>query len=302
MKYLDFYEKLGLSNKEDVFNYLIENFISSSKNYSYFVDWEKVKINILSIRIKLNLLNSLLSSKDLKADFRHLLDEYPEVIDCFPILLAVRARSIEVLRSYEPLSLDKFNFNDFSSTIEEYFIFFQNSGLYSLFESKQIKNLEDYVFGVEVGLDSHARKNRSGKSMEELTEFFIKKVVSENNDLEYLIQANSLKIKNKWNVNVEYDKSSKRFDFAVYNKITKKLFVIETNFFNTQGSKPSEVTRSYRTVFNEIKSQDIIFIWITDGAGWGNDKNHLQETFNYIDYLFSIKMLQEGILKDLFKK
>ncbi len=42
---------------------------------------------------------------------------------------------------------------------EELIAFFNESGLKGIFQDKSIKNLVDYVFGVEVGMDTNARKN-----------------------------------------------------------------------------------------------------------------------------------------------
>ena len=40
--------------------------------------------------------------------------------------------------------------------------------------NKNIKNLVDYVFGIEVGLDTNARKNRGGKNMENVIATILK--------------------------------------------------------------------------------------------------------------------------------
>jgi len=39
------------------------------------------------------------------------------------------------------------------------------TGLAGVFKNKEISNLVDYVFGIEVGLDTNARKNRGGDNM-----------------------------------------------------------------------------------------------------------------------------------------
>lgn len=52
--------------------------------------------------------------------------------------------------------------------------FFCQTGLDEIFTNGKITNLHDYVFGVEVGLDTNARKNRSGKDFANIISNFLK--------------------------------------------------------------------------------------------------------------------------------
>lgn len=156
------------------------------------------------------------------------------------------------------------------------------------------------MFGVEVGLDSNGRKNRGGTLMEEVVEVFVKKSVFSNKDLEFLPQATPSKINTKWNYSVTFDKSARSFDFAVFNKKTKKLYLIETNFYNGGGSKLKAVCGEFKTLFNELKSQNIELIWVTDGDGWTTAKRPLEETFNNNNYVFNLEQLDKDILNEVF--
>lgn len=305
MKYIDFYKKRGIK-KENVFNHLIENLRSSIRVWDYFVNWEKVNLNLEDIKIELNLLNSLLGSENIEKEFINLLVKYPNVVKAFPALLAIRETELEVLKDYKNKDLDylKFDFNEQQSISEKeakrYFIYIKESSLIELFKNKKVKNFVDYVLGVEVGLDSNGRKNRGGSLMEEIVEVFIKEATERNKDLEYLPQATPKKILEEWGYEVSFDKSARSFDFAVYNKKTKKIFLFETNFYNGGGSKLKAVCGEFKSLFNELKEQGIDFIWVTDGRGWLTTKRPFEETFNNNDYVFNLKFLEEEILDNIF--
>jgi len=305
MKYLKFYKKKKLKEGE-VFGYFLKNIRNSIKTWDYFVNWKKVDFGAEKFKIELNLLNSLIGSKDLKKDFILLILRYPEVIRTLPVLLAVRYPKLEIVQDYKRLNLnyETFNFENYGSidktSAEKYFKFVKKSGLIKLFENKKIKNFVDYVIGAEVGLDSNGRKNRGGTLMENIVEAFIKDFSEKNKEIQYIPQARAPKIKESWGVDIKFDKSSRSYDFAVFNLKTRKLFLIETNFFNGGGSKLKSVCGEFKTLFRDLNKQEIDLIWITDGKGWESTKKPLEESFNQIDYLFNLNMLEEGILNEVF--
>ncbi len=49
----------------------------------------------------------------------------------------------------------------------------KETGLFDLLSNRIVKDLVDYVLGVEVGLDSNGRKNRGGHLMENLVGKYI---------------------------------------------------------------------------------------------------------------------------------
>jgi type II restriction enzyme len=216
---------------------------------------------------------------------------------CIPILLAVREKEIEVISERGDRI---FNFKKQNHSMEEYLIFMEKSGLFNLISKHIIRDLVDYVLGVEVGLDSNARKNRTGKAMEGIVESYLKKA-----GVEYYKEMGITQIKNKWGLDLSKvsgkDKAEKRFDFVV--KTSSQIYGIEVNFYGSGGSKLNETARSYKMLNSESRAIDgFTFIWITDGKGWESAKSNLKETFDEMDYIYCIKELDERILEKIFRK
>ncbi|UQK58853.1 type II restriction endonuclease [Fenollaria massiliensis] len=281
------------------FNNWLKTFKKSISDYSYYIDFEKVYKNVDNIKIQLNILNSLIGSKDIENDFENLIKTYPEVLNCIPILLAIR--------SHEIYAIDKdgeyvYNFNKANLSIEQYKIFMRKTGLFKLISNHLISNLLDYVTGVETGLDSNSRKNRGGHLMENLVESYIKKagfIKGENYFKEMYISD----ISKKYNLDLSNisnkGKSEKRFDFVV--KTESMLYAIETNFYASSGSKLNETARSYKTLALESAPiNGFSFVWFTDGFGWNSAKNNLEETFDVMDHIYNIKDLESDIIKKVF--
>lgn len=152
------------------FDKWLGTFCSSIATYDYYIDFEKVYINIENIRVELNILNSLINSNDIENSFRKLIQDYPKTLQCIPILLAVRNNTIGV--THEGSSY-RYSFKEMNYSIEQYVEFMRKTGLFNLLENHLISNLVDYVTGVETGLDSKGRKNRGGHLMEDLVESYI---------------------------------------------------------------------------------------------------------------------------------
>jgi len=279
------------------FNNLITTFKSSIKTWDYFVNWKKVFSNASELEITLNKLNYLLGKENLKDEFTKLYSSNPDIVKALPVLLAVRENKLEVFDKVTKNS-EFFDFSGAEKSPEKYYEFLEKSGLARLFQKDGVKNLVDYVMGVEVGLDSNGRKNRGGSLMEEIVESFISELCNKNG-FEYVSQARSTAIKSKWGVNVKVDKSERSFDFAVFNPKNKKVKLFEVNFYNGGGSKLKAVCGEFRSLHTELKEQSIDFVWITDGLGWFTTKRPLEETYNHNDYVFNLNMLEAGILDKL---
>lgn len=279
------------------FNKLTSSFKSSIKTWDYFVNWKKVFANSASLEIALNKLNYLLGKDNLKEEFKMLYGSNKDIVKALPILLAVREHKLEVFDKKSKNS-DFFDFTRTDMDSEKYFEFIEQSGLAVLFQKEGVKNLVDYVMGVEVGLDSNGRKNRGGSLMEEIVEVFIKEYCKENG-LEYLAKANAKAIQNKWGLQVAVVKSSRSFDFAVFNPKSKTIKLFETNFYNGGGSKLKSVCGEFRSLYTELKAQNIDFVWITDGLGWHSTKKPLEEAYNHNEYIFNLSMLENNVLNEL---
>lgn len=278
----------------------LSNFRNSIATYSYYVDFEKVYENVENIKIELNILNSLIGSKNIKTDFEKILSKYPETLKCIPILLAVRNSEIAV--SDEDGSF-KFDFATQTRSISEYSVFMEKSGLFDLLQNHIVNDLVDYVIGVETGLDSNGRKNRGGHLMEDLVESYIKKAGFMKNET-YFKEMYIHEISQKWSVDLSaisnQGKMEKRFDFVVKTK--NQIYVIETNFYGSGGSKLNETARSYKTLANEIATiSGVTFVWFTDGSGWQSARHNLEETFDVMKNLYCIKDLEDSVIEKVFK-
>lgn len=287
--------------EDELFNELYSSFKKKITQWDYFVNWKKVIQNIEPIEKELNLLNFLIGKKDLHRETVDLIVKYPDTIKAIPLLLAIRDKSLEVLIDTRNFIYREFNFTKKKYTKEElksFADFILKSGLGALLKDKKIKNLVDYATGVEVGLDSNGRKNRGGSLMESLVEEFIRDTCQELN-IEYLPQATAKKIREKWNIDVKVDKSSRIIDFAI-NK-NGKLYFVEVNFYGGGGSKLKSTATEYIRMNEYWNKQGIEFIWITDGAGWKSTLKPLREYFDKADYLLNLELLRKGILERILK-
>ena len=290
-----------MQNKD--FNQLKNTLQDSIFTWDYFTDFKKVKINIKKVEKELNILNYLIGKKDIEIEFIQLVEEYPNSRKALPVLIAVRDDKLTetpIITNIDTLIPENKKYIFFEPINEgikkELLIFFRESGLKDIFQNECIKNLVDYCFGVEVGFDTNARKNRTGDLMESLVEKFIKDFCDENSNFKYISQATQKKIKDIFNYDIEIDKNSRRFDFALYDKSKNKIYLIEVNYYGGGGSKLKATAGEYQYLYDFLKAQNIDFIWVTDGKGWLTSLNPLEETFNHNDYVINLDMLKKGIL------
>ena len=280
------------------FNEWLSKFKTSISDYTYYVDFEKIYKNVDKVKVELNILNSLIGSKNIEEEFQNILVKYPETLECIPLLLAVRSREIFVK---DEINEYLFKFDKMVYSMKDYIKFMRECGLFDLLQNHIINNLYDYVLGIEVGLDSNGRKNRGGHLMENLVESYIIKA-GYKKDVNYFKEMYLKDIENKWNLDLSemsgHNTSTKRFDFVI--KTDKQVYVIETNFYSSGGSKLNETARSYKMLAQESKKvEDVTFIWFTDGTGWNSARKNLEETFNELETMYNIDDLENGILENL---
>ncbi len=271
------------------------SFRSSIANYGYYVDFDKIYSNIDKVKIELNILNSLIGSKNIETDFENLIKKYPETLKCIPLLLAVRADEIYAIDEEGEFT---YNFKKANLTVEQYKIFMRKTGLFDLIADHIVNNLFDYATGVETRLDSNGRKNRGGHLMEDLVESFIRKS-GFIKDINYFKEMYIHQITDKWGINLSaisnQGKTEKRFDFVI--KTDNMIYGIETNFYSSGGSKLNETARSYKTLALEIDTIDgLEFVWFTDGKGWTSARHNLEETFDVMEHVYNIKDLENDII------
>lgn len=288
------------------FSTWLSGFRDSIADYGYYIDFEKVHRNVDNIKVELNILNSLIGSKNIEVDFENLMRKYPEVLKCIPLLLAVRANEI-YCQDENGGHLFQFDFGKYPPNshahYERYKYFMRETGLFDLLENHIVNNLVDYATGVETGLDSNGRKNRGGHLMEDLVESFINKAGFVK-DKTYFKEMYIHQITAKWGIDLSaisnQGKMEKRFDFVV--KTPTMIYGIETNFYGSGGSKLNETARSYKTLALETDTIDgFTFVWFTDGKGWTSARHNLEETFEVMEHIYNIKDLENGIITEVFK-
>lgn len=276
----------------------IETFRDTIANFQYYTNFEKIYKNVDEIKIELNILNSLIGAKNIEDEFETLVKRYPETLKCIPLLLAVRLDEIKVWVDGE---VKLFPFRNISLPIEDYKLFMRETGLFDLLKNHIINNLYDYVTGIETGLDSNARKNRSGDAMENVVEEFLQKEGFIKN-VSYFKEMYNSEVSKMYNIDLSNvtngGKGEKRWDYVVKTK--NCIYLIEVNFYSSGGSKLNETARSYKTITTEMKNiEGAKFVWITDGKGWKSAKNNLEETFDVLENLYNIQDLQNGVLKQV---
>lgn len=269
----------------------------SIATYEYYTDFNKVYKNIDNIKVELNILNTLIGSKNIRNDFLSLIRRYPEVLKVIPILIAKRENKIKVTDIGEEKIFD---FNNPNYTNEEFADFMERTGIFELLSNHLVNNLVDYVTGVEVGLDSNARKNRTGDVMEDIVESYLIKAGFKK-DVTYFKEIYKSDIERKFGIDLSKlsnnGKTEKRFDFAIVKD--NHIYAFECNFYGSSGSKLNETARSYKTLALEAKEiPNFSFVWFTDGAGWFSAKHNLEETFDVLDTIYNLNDLEEHI--DIF--
>lgn len=296
---LKFYQDtLQVSTIQDLVKSFQKSLVVTNRTPEFYVNWEKVNRNVDTIKIELSLWNSLIGSENIEDDFVNLITQYPEVIKTIPILLAIRDIVFPVIidfynvdKGVKGLNFKKNRHSTLSNyEIEEYLDFVKKSGLFSVFS--YVKNFYDYVIGVEVGMDTNARKNRSGHAMELLLQPIIEDV-SRELDCKVLIQQSFSSVRLRGKVPVSL--ANRKSDFIVLKDGV--CVNIEVNYYSGSGSKPEEIVDSYINRKNELSGYGWHFIWITDGQVWQRSESQLSKAFSELDYIFNIDFVRKGLLK-----
>ena len=268
----------------DQFKHFLSQFSETNATLDYFTDFKKIKSNVNKISIKLYQLNYLIGKENLKEAVNELYQENPNVFEVLDILIAIRKNK----------KAKTFNNNGEIVLLETYFTspegileYIEETGLAELFRNKDVTNLVDYVFGIEVGLDTNARKNRGGDNMSKAVSLIFDKA-----GIFYKKEVNNTIFPEIISLGADV----KRFDFVI--KTQKKTYLIETNYYNSGGSKLNETARAYSDVAPKINQYDNYeFVWITDGQGWFSAKNKLEEAYNIIPSLYNLITLEIFIQK-----
>lgn len=269
---------------KEQFKIFLSQLSETNVTLDYFTDFEKVIRNVSKIAIKLNQLNYLIGKEDLERAINNLYEENPKVFEVLDILIAVRKdKGTKTFDNNGKIVL----LDSYFASPKRVFEYICETGLAEVFKNKEITNLVDYVFGIEVGLDTNARKNRGGDNMSKAVSLLFDK-----EGIYYKKEVNSTLFLDIESLGVDV----KRFDFVIKTK--RKTYLIETNFYNTGGSKLNEVARAYSEVAPKINQyENYEFVWITDGQGWLSAKNKLEEAYNTISSVYNLTTLAEFIEK-----
>ena len=291
---------LNARDMKAVLDLFMATLVETNRTYDFFVDWDKVRSNVAALRVEISLLNSITGTKDPIAELRNTLKSYPEAAKAIPILIAVRDRQLKVLEDVEAAAqYADFDFGKASYTddeIEDIVNFCNRTWIHSLLMS--LNTLRDYVLGVEVGLDTNARKNRSGKAMESLIRPLLESSVEEHN-LKIATEKKFHYLEQRYGLEVPNGLRNRRFDIVLFGD--QHNINIETNFYGGGGSKPEEIVESYITRKNELDKMNWKFIWVTDGYGWRGMRNQIERAFEEMDYVLNIEFIHRGILANILK-
>ena len=264
------------AHTKEQFDLFISQLQETNQTLDFFCDFDKISQNVEDIKLSLCMLNSLIGSSDLRKSVETIWKRDKSAFGVMDILIAVRSEGKKkVLDSLGRCVVLDTLFNSVDGVME----FLENTGLAEIFQSKKINDLVDYVFGIETGLDTNARKNRSGHVMEDMVAR-----IFEKNGIHYRQEVYS----SEWpTITRVLGDDEKRFDFVI--KTAAKTYLIEVNFYSGGGSKLNEVARSYSDIAPKINSvPGFEFVWITDGIGWKSAKNKLQEAYSIIPSIYNL--------------
>lgn len=281
----------GVSSTEEYINLFFKTLMKTNQTYDYFVDWKKIKEKVRKYVKEISLLNSLtkIEPEERKRELKEIFKRYPETIPVIPSIIALREQNISILEIGERALYKTFDFSKrklSDDEAEDIVNFCEKVGILQLFG--EINDLYAYLLGVEVGLDSNARKNRSGKIFQDLVGLLLKRKLKDAN----------LKIKSE-DPNIII-RRKKKADFVIYYENNPRI-IIECNFYNTTGSKPIETANAYVELQREIRERKgITFIWITDGPAWEKMKSTIIQSFKKIDFPMNYNIAIEKISDVIF--
>ena len=271
------------AHTEQEFKTFMSQLKETNQSLNFFCDFDKINSNVENIKLSLCMLNSLIGSTNLRASVETIWNRDKTAFNVMDILIAVRSEEKKkVLNSLgECVVLDTL-FHSVDGVME----FLTDTGLADVFQTQKITNLVDYVFGVETGLDSNARKNRSGHVMEDVVADLFA-----DNGITYRKEVYS----SEWSALTQaLGEDEKRFDYVV--ETPNKIYLIEVNFYSGGGSKLNEVARAYSEIAPKINAvEGFEFVWITDGIGLNSAKSRLQEAFYTIPSIYNLTSIEEFI-------
>ena len=273
------------AHTSEQFNLFLSQLRETNATLDFYCDFPKIANNVAEIEISLTTLNYLIGKDDLRAAVEALWNRDPSVFDVMDILIATRQKDN---KKYIDNDGSMYSVHSLFNSVDGVMKFLEGTGLEKVLKNKEVKDLVDYVFGVETGLDTNARKNRSG----EITETLVARIFA-NAGITYREQVSSKEFPA---ISAVLGVDQKVFDFVITaNDIT---YLIEVNFYSGGGSKLNEVARSYTDVAPKVNGvEGFEFVWITDGIGWNSARNKLEEAFAAIPNIYNLTTINDFISK-----
>jgi len=265
------------------FNLFMSQLRETNATLDFYCDFPKIARNVADIEISLNTLNYLIGKENLREAVEALWNRDKRVFDVMDILIATRKKDD---KKYIDNDGSMHSIHSLFCSVDGVMKFIEGTGLDKVFKNKEVKDLVDYVFGVETGLDTNARKNRSG----EITETLVARIF-DNAGIKYREQVSSKEFPA---ISAVLGADQKVFDFAISAK--GKTYLLEVNFYSGGGSKLNEVARSYTDVAPKVNGvPGFEFVWVTDGIGWNSARNKLEEAFAAIPSIYNLTTISEFI-------
>jgi len=294
------FKELGFRDFKEYEDHFFNTLLPTNKTYEYFVDWDRVKSTINKYLDEISLLNSLtkVSPNEREKRLCSLLIKYPQIVEVIPLLIAERVKDGKIdifdpdLEQFLTFEFERSKIND--KTVPKIIEFCRKTGIMDLFQ--EVKDIHDYLLGVEVGIDTNTRKNRSGDIFENMCQKKIRELVGK----EYKIVNNDPHF-SLYPIITEGKSRGKTHDVVIYRD-NKPVLIVECNFYNVTGSKPISIAESYIEMHKVAKEKGVEFLWVTDGPAWNKMKKSLKRSMEEMDWILNYRMLNliEKVLKPNF--
>ncbi len=304
MVQLELYESLGLPQPtiDSVMAEFNRSVLGSNRSFDFFVGWGKVDENVQQAEADLRELDSLRGRPNLPVALAELLGRRPSVARLLPLLIAWRETRGNVLTE-DPsgeFRLIAYQFDQTSSLTQaeatKLVEFCQKTGF--LERLPEIADLMSYYRGVEVGMDTNARKNRSGKFMEDRVAPILSDIAQKNPTWQFVPQQSFRRLQ-EMHIDIPPAYSDRKPDFVMLGPSARKVN-IEVNFYDKLGSKPQEIVDSYIRRAESLKEAKWEFVWITDGPAWKMGTNQLRIAFNELNAVLNLSFCRRGVLHRIF--
>lgn len=287
-----------MKTKRD-FNSIMEMLEESIYTWDWITDFKKCANNANKYINDFDIVKKIICSNNFDFDFIKYSIHNKNIIKIFINMLCLRnfnktLTNIKFNKNNIIIDKKKYDFLNYENDIEDYLDLIKKTGLLDFLKSINNIDVQSLLMGIECGMDTNARKNRSGKMMEDLFESYL----IENN-IKYLKQKklNNITVDDNFKKYILSKNKLKKFDFIVFHK--NITYLIEVNFFSDGGSKLDTIANHFKTLSQEINRFDKYkFIWITDGIGWKTTINEFKDAYNCVDYLYTLNDLKKNIFDD----